>query len=80
MPSQARCSLAKILLAPQHKGDSFIIGINGTLKVIDPQRQACVCRSCGKCRECVERREEIEHKGNRKPATSPKQPWELEAA
>lgn len=43
----------KVLQPPLRRGDSFIIGVNGRLRVVDPQHKpchgyqtGCVCRSC----------------------------------
>lgn len=42
----------KILLAPTHRGSSFIAAVDGQMRVIDPPKpcmgyaNACICESC----------------------------------
>ena len=56
----------RIVLAPRFKGDSFIIGQNGSLRVIDAKKgcrgfaTGCQCRSCRE-REARSRRKAAHH-------------------
>jgi hypothetical protein len=68
----------KVLLAPRHPRDSFIVGVDGSLRVIDPPRclgyaSCCVCPEC-RDRETLQRQRDVAR------VNAVKQPWETEAA
>lgn len=65
----------KMLLPPAGKHGSFIVGVNGRLRVID-RRGACKgYANCCRCPDCLARESE--------PTVAPeapRQPWEPKAA
>ncbi len=45
----------KVLEPPLRKGDSFIIAVNGNLRVIDPKSRCHGYANCCVCKGCAER-------------------------